>query len=453
MPYRSHPSLRGLLLAAVLLTGQSAAQDIAAPAKAMLEAAGPADSPGAVALVAQGDRILFRGAAGLASVELQVPLDPAQRFHIGSLTKTVTAATVLRLAAAKRLSLDDPLARYLPDYPNGAHITLAQLLDHTAGISDAFDAAPTESLDTAAVVKRIAAKPADFPPGSAWRYSNAGYLLLGAVIEKVTGKPWQEAMREQVFEPAGMRHTLYGGDTDIVPGQVEGYSADGRGAAVRAPFASMSGPGAAGALSSNVDDLFRFLRALRGGLLPSALNRAMTTAQHTSDGQPVPYGYGIMLGNVRGRPVLEHNGGIDGFAAQFTYFPAQDVTVVVLANTDSGRPNPRALAHRLGALAIGDPYPALPVQPLSAEQAQRLAGRYRIGPDSAHTIGYRDGKLTIRRDDGPERELAAAAGDILYYAGDGTDYLHVLRDSQGRPTALEFHADGMPAARREARLP
>jgi len=430
-----------------------ASEDLAARAQAMLAADIANGNPGAAVLVARGNQVLYRGAAGMANVELSVPLSADQRFHIGSITKTLTATTVLKLAAMHKLSVSDPLSRYLPDFPNAAHITLAQLLDHTSGVSDDWDAGPAETFDTKSLVERIATKAPDFAPGAQWRYSNSGYMLLGAVIERVTGQSWDRAMHDLVLAPVGMQRTLYAGDESIVSGQVEGYSTDAKGNATRAPYSSMTGPGAAGALSSTVDDLFKFLRALHRELLPSALREAMTTPKTTSDGQPVPYGYGIAVGTVRGKPVYEHNGGIAGFATQFTYFPEQDVTVVVLANTDGGRPNPRALAHRLGALAVGDPYTSWMPQALSAGDMQALAGSYRIAGDSKHVLVIRDAKLTIRRDGGPERELAAAKGDVLYYAGDGTDYIHVARDAKGHPIALEFHSDGMLTARREPRLP
>lgn len=445
----------GCLLGLMCAAAQplAAMEDFAARAQSMLAGDVAVDAPGAAVLVARGDRVIYRGAVGRASLELGVPLTADQRFHIGSITKTLTAATVLKLAAAGKLSLDDPLSRYLPDFPHGERIALSQLLDHTSGVSDDWPADPAQRLDTQALVKRIAAKAPDFPPGTAWRYSNSGYMLLGAVIERVTGESWDRAMRELVLAPAGMEHTLDGGDDLVVPEQVEGYSVDAEGHAVRAPFASMTGPAAAGALTSTVDDLYKFLRALHGGLLPPALHQAMTTPKAAADGQPVPYGYGIAIGTVRGRPVLEHNGGISGFATQFTYFPEQDVSVVVLANTDGGLPNPRALAHRLGALAIGDPYRTWQPRALTEREAQSLAGSYRIADHSAHVLHAHGTRLTISRDDGPERALTASQGDVLYYTGDGTDYIHVARDAKGQPVALEFHADGMPAARNEPRLP
>jgi CubicO group peptidase (beta-lactamase class C family) len=412
-----------------------------------------ATAPGAAVLVAKGDQVIFRVARGSADIELATPLQPQQVFRIGSITKTLTAATILKLAATGELSPDAPLSRYLPEYPNGENIPIARLLDHTAGVSDAWDANPAEVLTTAELLRRIERQPADFPPGADWRYSNSGYILLGAIIEKVTGKAWCVAVRDLLLAPLAMTRSGCYLDNELVPGRVEGYSADTSGAIVRAPFVSMTGPGAAGALSSTVDDLFRFTRALvTGRVLPADLYARMTTAKTTASGRAVDYGYGVMLGTVRGEPVVEHNGGIDGFASQLTYFPKQQVTVVVLANTDAGRPNPRSLAHRLGALAIGHPYPNFRDAALDASTVAGLVGSYRSGPSSMRTLSVRHGRLFVRRDKGPERALTSAEGDVLYFPGDATDYFRVIRDARSDIEALEFHPDGMEPGRREPRI-
>lgn len=409
--------------------------------------------PGAVVLVAQGDHVVFREARGRSDVELAASLEPQNVFRIGSITKTFTAATILKLVAVDRLSLDDRLSKFLPEYPNGKNISIARLLDHTAGVSDAWDANPADEISTAGLVKLIGRQPPEFPPGADWSYSNSGYMLLGAVIENVTGKPWHAATRSLILTPLGMARTGYYGDSEIVQGRVEGYSVDDTGAVVRAPYVSMTGPGAAGALLSTVDDLFGFMRALATGrVLPSGLYKAMTTEKRTSSGRAVNYGYGVMLGTVRGERVIEHNGGIDGFASQMTYFPKQDVTVVVLANTDSGVPNPRSLAHRLGALAIGHPYRSFRNTTPDAKALASLIGSYRIGPSSTRTLSVRNGNLFVRRDEGPERPFATAEGDILYFPGDGTDYFRVIRDAQENVVALDLHVDGMETARRELRI-
>ncbi|HVR81768.1 MAG TPA: serine hydrolase [Luteimonas sp.] len=426
---------------------------VAERAQALLQREVNEVDPGAAVLVAMGDHVIFRGARGRADIELAVALEPQNVFRIGSITKTLTAATILKLVAVAQLSLDDRLSAFVPEYPNGKNISIAQLLDHTAGVSDAWGANPADEITMAGLVKAIGRQPPDFPPGADWRYSNSGYILLGAVIEKVTGKPWHAATRDLILTPLGMARTGYYGDTKLVQGRVEGYSVDDTGAIIRAPYASMAGPSAAGALSSTVDDLFRFMRALATGhVLPSSLYKQMTTAQKTSSGQTVSYGYGVMLGTVRGERVIEHNGGIDGFSSQLTYFPKQDVTVVVLANTDAGLPNPRSLAHRLGALAIGHPYSGFRDSTPDAKSLASLVGSYRVDPSSIRTLSVRDGKLFVRRDDGPERQLVTAEGGILYFPGDGTDYFRVLRDAQENVVALDFHVDGMEPARRELRI-
>ncbi|HET6331277.1 MAG TPA: serine hydrolase domain-containing protein [Holophagaceae bacterium] len=408
--------------------------------------------PGMAVLIAKGDRVIYQGARGRADLELGVPLNPRAVFRIGSITKTLTAATVLKLVSAGRLSLDAPLSRFLPGYPGGNGISIAQLLDHTAGISDAWEASPCEELDTAKLLKRIGAQPPDFAPGADWRYSNSGYMLLGAVIESVTGKPWDIAIRDLVLTPLGMARTGYFGDSDVVPGRAEGYSRDPNGAVIRAPYVSLTGPGAAGALSSTTEDLFHFVRALTTGrLLPSGLYQAMTTAKATVSGQSVPYGYGVMLGQVRGEPVIEHNGGIEGFATHYVHFLRQDITVIVLANSDAAL-NPRSLAHRFGALAIGKPYLVFHESVLDAEAMRGLAGSYRVGPSSTRTLFVQDGRLCVRRDEGPGRQLAGTQDGVLYWPGDETDCFRIIRDARGAVLALDFYADGMAPAQRELRI-
>lgn len=411
-------------------------------------------APGASVLIAQDDQVLFRAARGSASLELGVPLSPDQVFRIGSLTKTFTAAAILKLSTLGKLALEDPLSRFLPDFPNGVHITLAQLLDHTAGISDAWDADSTKPQDTSSLIRLIAGHAPDFAPGTDWAYSNSGYMVLGAVIEKVTGQPWHASLRSLLTQPLGLSQTAYHPDADVVPGRVVGYSQNERGEIIHAPYASISGPGAAGALTSTVDDLFRWMRALATGrVVPPSLYAAMSSAKATSAGRAVPYGYGLMLGTVRGEPVVEHNGGIEGFASHLTYFPKQHVTVVVLANTDARSPNPRSLAHRLGALAIGRPY--IELRPVKTEDRHRqeLCGTYRISATAKRTLSAADGTLWVQREGGPKLPLATAHGDLLFFPHDGTDYFKIIRDTQGRVIALDFYADGTPPARRELRVP
>jgi D-alanyl-D-alanine carboxypeptidase len=435
------------------LADPSGSPDLSRQAEKMIQDGVDNHGPGVAVLVARDDIILYRSARGMASLELGVSLKPEQVFRIGSITKTFTAATILKLSSEHKLSLNDPLSKFLPNFPNGSHITLSELLSHTSGVSDGWTTDAAKPIDTDETVKLIASVPPDFPPGSAWSYSNSGYMLLGAVMEKVTGKPWYEVIREQLIEPLGLKRTGFYPDEVVVTGRATGYSKDEQGKTILAPFVSISGPGAAGALTSNAGDLFRWMRALTTDrALPSGLYQVMSSPATKLDGKRLDYGFGLMLGTVRGEPVVEHNGGIEGFSSHLLYFPNQHVTVVVLANTDAGSPNPRSLAHRLGAMAIGKPYGDLQAIPASVIQEKELSGTYRSDAGVTHLLSVSDGSLTIRRDGGPERVLAFAVGGTLFYPTDPTDYIKVIRDKQRRVFALDFYVDGMPPARREIRL-
>lgn len=446
-------ALLGLLAAVTTAAPKAlpAERIVASAAESLLVAAIDPGGPGAAVLVAQGDRVVFRAARGRAEIELGVPVEPAHIFRIGSITKMLTSATVLKLASKGLLSPEDRLSRYMPEYPDANKITIAQLLSHTAGISDNWESDPARAVTSAELVRIIQQQPLEFAPGTEWRYSNSGYMLLGSVIETVSGRSWYDAIADQVLVPLAMTHTGYHGDQTLVSGSVAGYSADSSGTTIRAAFASLTGPGPAGALSSTVDDLFLFERALtHGKLLPDTLVRLMTAARKSADGQMFPYGLGVMLGMVRDQPVIEHNGMIDGFSSQLTFFPDQDVTVIVLTNSDAGVINTRSLAHRLGAIAIGRPYRQFGNVSHDAPVAS-LAGTYRAGPASVRTVSVRGHRLFVRRDQGPERELVFDGRDILYFPNDRIDYFRVIVGHSGAVQALEFHPDGATIGRREQR--
>lgn len=409
--------------------------------------------PGASVTVIRDNQVIYQAARGQASIELQVPIKPGDRFRIGSITKTVTAATILTLVHQGKLALTDPLSKFLPDFPGGTGITIAQLLSHTAGISDAWNADPAQPLDTKELISLIAKQPLDFKPGSEWRYSNSGYMLLGAVIEKLTGEAWHAAETQWVLAPFGMTHTGYFPDEAMVPGAVQGYSADASGKPTRPPFVSISGPMAAGALTSTSEDIARLAVGLNNpSIFPPDLLRAMTTPAKLADGGDAPYGYGLFLTTVRGEPAYGHNGGIEGFSSQFLYLPKAHVSVAVLVNSDAGAPSARAIALQLAAAAIGKPYRTFEDQKLGDKERQAIVGDYQISGESVHAITEDHGELYIQRAPGPKRHLLAARGDLLYYAGEGTDYLHVVKGADGRVSAVEFFTDGMGPARVEKRV-
>ncbi|MFC0679608.1 serine hydrolase [Lysobacter korlensis] len=338
-----------------------AASAVARLAETVLAAAYDPDAPGAAVLVMRGDEVLFRGARGLADVDANVPLSPDARFRIGSVTKQIAAAGLLKLVEAGRVALEDPLSKYLPRYPGAARITVEQLLNHTSGIGNytempgIMEGPIQRDLTTEQLVDHFKGQAPDFAPGGGWKYNNSGYVLVGAVIETVSGQPWHRYLKQELFTPLGMNDTGYGADPDVTARQVKGYGTDGHGAVPAKPL-SMTQPHAGGALVSTVDDLARWSRALHGGrvLRPDLYMRMITpVGQATESG----YGYGISISREQGSPAFEHGGWIFGFTSHLIYVPEPGLSVVVLHNSDSpsrGR-EPGSIARQLTAAALGEP--------------------------------------------------------------------------------------------------
>jgi D-alanyl-D-alanine carboxypeptidase len=431
---------------------------VARQAKQVLDEHTTTAGPGVAALIARGDKLLFRSARGLANLELGVQLAPDQVFHVASITKMFTAAFVLKLAESSKISLDDQLSVYLPDVPYARRVTLRRLLDHTAGVSDRGVVNPQpgfrrRDVDIATLVGEIGARPLDFEPGTQQAYSNAGYILLGAVIEKVTGKPWHLALQERLLQPLGLSRTQYGAASVVIPGRVAGYTSGDGGAVVsNSDFVSMSVPASAGALVSTLDDLRLWMRALTSGRVISAASFAqMTTPAELVGASPAnPYGFGVYIWRVRGETMIGHTGQIDGFASVVGYIPSRDTTVVALANDDSF--DARTFGRRLAAVALERPYPTVAARPISAADMQALAGTYQDGA-VIRTFSVRGGKLYSQRGSGNTIPLQMAANGQLHFRPDELSYFALVRDSTGSIVGLDYFQNGEGPSRALPRIP
>lgn len=426
--------------------GPASDATVARQAQALLDSVTTVDGPGAVMLIARGDKVIYRAARGRANIELGVPMSPDQTFRIASITKSFTAAEVLKLAERGTLSLGDPLSKYIPDFPNGDQITVRQLLNHTAGIGEKPRTVTPGfgrlDFDTATRVAELRTREPAAAPGATWAYSNNGYLLLGAIIETVTGKPWHEAIREDLTAPLGLKHTVYDDAALVLSGRVAGYSTDNPGRVVRnAKFISMTTPAAAGSLVSTADDLRVWIRGLaRGRAVSEASFREMITPAPHTDTTPYVYGMGLYLWKVRGSPMIGHTGQIDGFASAVGYLPDQDITVVVLGNND--RFNARMVARQMAAIAMGRPYgPAEPASPSEAD-LQALTGRYQDDPTTLRTVLVRDGKLYTQRGERPPLPLMPTTAGELRFIPDELSYFLPVRDASGRVVRLDYYRDG-----------
>lgn len=361
----------------------------------------------AVAVIRGADTLLLKS-YGKGDLEWDVPLSEDAVFEIGSVTKQFTAAAVLKLRDEGKIDLDADLTEYLPDYPTrGHHIPVRRLLNHTSGIKgytemDAFEDIATRSLPRDSLVARIGAEPFDFPPGEALIYNNSAYFLLGLIIEKVSGMSYEDYVEEELFAELGMDRSSYCSNSEVVPRRAHGYQLTAEGL-VRAPYLDHTWPYAAGSLCSTTGDLVAWLQALHGGrVLPASSYQEMITPGQLNDGTPLRYAMGLArTPDQRGRPAIQHGGGIYGFLSDTRYYPEEDLLVVVLVNT-AGNLSPAALSTELVDVLL----PQVPMERRSFEGNQApLVGTY-AGPARGQELSVRvsatgDGLAATANDGNP----------------------------------------------------
>ena len=355
-------------------------------------------------LLARGTDVILNKGYGLANVEWDVPNTPATKFRLGSITKQFTAASILLLEERGQLSTADPIKKYIPDAPAAWDpITLHHLLTHTSGIPNFTSMREYATLkNTNTTVDKTVAlvrdKPLDFPVGEKMSYSNSGYLVLGHVIEKLSGGSYEKFVQDNIFTPLGMKDSGYDSNTRIIPRRAAGYIA-GPVAMVNAGYVHMSVPHAAGALYSTTEDLLKWEQALFGGKLLAAGSLQKMLTPNKSD-----YAYGLIVRAPKGRKEVWHNGGIDGFNTSMAYYPDSKFTVIVLGNVNGTVPD--QLVSQLGALAHGDTVKLTSERKeiaLPAATLEKYAGTYEMAPgvtmavtqDGAHLFGQLTGQPRI----------------------------------------------------------
>jgi D-alanyl-D-alanine carboxypeptidase len=385
--------------------------------------------PGAAVIVITGGHVSFVEAFGSRDVQRHLPIRTDTFFEIGSITKQFTAASVLQLQQAGKLQIDRPLSDYLPDAPHAKEVTLRQLLTHTSGLHDYLDM-PPDDLDRLAsqpisyrnLIARVASLPLDFAPGSRWSYSNTGYLLLGKVIETVSGEAYKNYLQRHILTPLKMKSTYTTADEGRLQNMAIGYH-HVAGKRERAPIIDPDWANAAGFLVAPLRDLATWDEALRGGKVISAQSyRMMTTSFMTTKGESTDYGFGFFLNPVYGEPRIGHTGGSLGFTTADEYFPRQNVRIIAFTNLhDEGPEAGEALTNVLFA----DLYPAV------AAKAQKPAP----GEKAAITRAVLDafGDLQTRKS---YARFAARLRDKLR-AGLGAKFANNLRP-YGPPSAAIY---------------
>jgi CubicO group peptidase (beta-lactamase class C family) len=358
-------SFRVILCIAIVLFISSyvaVAQDHAAKIQEVLALAHRYRQFNGAALVAENGKVIYKGAFGMANMEWGIPNTPDTRFRLGSITKQFTAMLTLQLVEQGKIKLDGKITDYLPDYRKdvGEKVTVHHLLTHTSGIPSYtsqpgfFENVSRNPYKVGEFVNKYASGNLEFEPGSKFSYNNSGYFLLGAIIEKVTGKSYEQVLKENILDPAGMKNTGYDHHNTIIPKRATGYSKTSDGYA-NAAYLDMSIPYAAGSMYSTVEDLYLWDQALYTDKLISAQSKALMYKPFLDN-----YAYGWTVTNASFKqndkpiPLIAHGGGINGFTTTIVRYPNEKNLIVMLDNTGTGYLN--RLSESLAKILYNQPY-------------------------------------------------------------------------------------------------
>lgn len=347
------------------------------------------NEPGISLLVAKKGKIIYEKAFGAASLELNVPIRSEMVFNLGSITKQFTAVAILQLVEKSKISLQDSLQKYVPDFPSkGYTITIENLLTHTSGIKDYMQIDYPEpymergDFSPKALIDSFKSLPLEFEPGTRFQYSNSGYFLLGYIIERISGKTWQDYLQENILTPLGLTNTYTDHPNAIIKNRVYGYKKEDQ-HFEKANYWSATISYAAGGLLSNVEDLYKWQKGLYSYqiLKKETLEKAFTSFK-LKDGTSTGYGYGWFIKNINGMLSIEHDGAITGFLTKEIYYPEEDVYIVALFNCDCAPKD--ALSVTIAGIALEKPLQ--PDVKVNDAILGNYTGTYTLSIDTSRTI-------------------------------------------------------------------
>jgi CubicO group peptidase (beta-lactamase class C family) len=412
-------------------------------------------TPGAAVLVAENGKILFEKGYGLADIGFGIPVSPTTKFRIGSITKQFTASAILKLQEEGKISVQDKLSKYIPDFPRGDEVTIHQLLTHTSGIQSFTNRADflrtaTVKASTEEMMDTIKAGKFDFNPGERYLYNNSGFFILGAIIEKITSKPYGEYLQETFFTPLGMKNTGVHNSSVILENEATGYAIDNE-AFEKALNWDMSRAGGAGAIYSTVEDLYLWNEAVFNGkvLTEKSIQAAFTPVTLNNGQRPegVDYGYGWAITKMRGLTFINHGGGLHGFLSFLTRQPEENLTLVVLTNCTpaQGNTNPEQVANMIAEYVL---WKKMSKQQsfttdttVTAEDLKNLEGRYDYGSGMVLTVTAEGDKLFAQMSGQSRFQIFPRGNDEFYWKVVDAS-IKFLRNEQGEISGAIHYQGG-----------
>jgi len=343
-------------------------------------------------LVAQKGKIILEKGYGFKNKKENLLNTASTLYQIGSITKQFTSAIILQLVAGNKMQLQDRLSKYFPGYPSGDSITVEHLLTHTSGVynytndADFMLKRSEHPINRDSLLSLFEYKPLDFSPGTKWSYSNSGYILLGMIIEKVTGKSYFRVVRENIFEPLGMGHSGFDFTHLKSADKATGYGGD---LTVPVGIVDSSVSFAAGAIYTTVGDLYKWDRALYTNQVvdQALLQKAFTVYQSS-------YGYGWVISDAYGKKTIQHGGGITGFVSYILRVPEDQICVIVLSNVASDAPS--KISNEINGMFNGKT-PDLPAKRneimVDTQTLKNYVGEYELAPSFHIFISLDNGHL------------------------------------------------------------
>lgn len=400
---------------------------------------------GTVVITEKGKPVYSKG-FGMADYEKSIANGPDVKYRIGSVTKSFTAVLVMQLQEQGKLNVQDKVSKYLPAFPNADKITLHHLLTNTSGLPDFVhhwkdvNTRPATTHDILALVKDM---PLEFEPGTKWRYSSTGFIVLAQVIEKVTGKPYDKVLAKQILKPLKMNATGMEFSKPIA-GMASGYNHDGAERKPARPI-DMSWCHAAGAIYSTAPDMAKFDAGLRSDkLLTQASKEQMFTPVMKN------YGYGWVIDSVAKQLRISHSGAINGFKANFIRLPEREMTITILSNYESQQVN-GPISRDVTAIVLGEEYqmPVLRTMiEMSHEQLARYTGEYKVAPKMSFFIKAAGNQLFVEVPGQDKFEIFPEAED-KFFVKVAPAQVTFERDENGRIAKMYMHHGdkAMPAVR------
>ncbi len=401
-----------------LLTFAQATQE---QADAIIKEALPNNEHGVAVLVAKGGEVVYEKYAGFANVKKKSIVDANTTFRIGSVTKQFTAGAILKLVEQGKMKLEDPLNKYIEDFPRGGKITIHHLMNHTSGIKSytdqqGFIETVSKPVATVELVNEIKTLGFDFEPGEQWKYNNSAYYILGYLIEQQSGMSYEAFLKKHFLAPAGMTNTGVYDNAKKYKKEALGYANEEGKIKVSMDW-DMTRAGGAGNMYSTVSDLLKWNNYVFSG---KAINDDLLEKAHTqltlNDGSNYPYGYGWGVGEFRGIDQIAHSGGLHGFLTWLAYYPEIDVTVAVTSNASPPlKIVPGQLGKDMIEVFFKDNLEAREETAMTAEELQKFVGKYEYPGGAIMTVTQEDDKLFAQLSGQSRYQLFPEGGQKFFW--------------------------------------